>query len=242
MSVSKLMKPPLVSVIIVNYNGKNCLERCLGSVLLTEYPNFEVILVDNASADNSLIIADKLREHEPRLVIIKNTENVVFAEGTSIGIRYALRKDSDYVLLLNNDVIVDRRFLSELVNLAENDEKVGIVGSKIYDYYKRNLTQGAGGYINLWLGKIKTWESGRCRGVRQNFRERLCIRNVSSNQKRGIQENGLLDPYFFFGIEEYDYCIRAKKEGYKIVCVPSSKVWNRVGLVSEKQVDIILGG
>ena len=167
---------PSVAVIILNWNGWEDTVECLESLYQINYPNYQVILVDNASQDDSI---QKIKEYcqgtlKPQstfytyntknkpikttqhteqetemfkgdseeelavgtgLMIIENSENRGFAEGNNVGIRFALKAfDQDYTLLLNNDTVVDENFLTELVDVAEADPKIGVLGSKIYYY------------------------------------------------------------------------------------------------------------
>ena len=89
-----------------------------------------------------------------KLTIIKNEKNYGFAEGNNIGIRYALGKGIDYVLLLNNDTVVDQNFLTELVRVAESEEYSGIIGPKLYFYKNKNRIYSVGGRINFWTSEI----------------------------------------------------------------------------------------
>lgn len=279
---SKQEKYPKIAVILLNWNTWQDTIECLESLYQVNYPNYEVIVVDNNSLDNSIekikeyaqglveinskfvnytsdnkpiLTVEYLREEAERgdraeneeetakvssnrkLVLIKNEKNYGFSGGNNIGIRYALHnKKVKYILLLNNDTVVDPNFLIELVDVMEKESKIGIAGSKIYDYYDNKLIQCKGGYICWWKGKIEEYdfwvrEKQEC----DQISERDFVWATSALIKREVFEKiGLLDPYFFFGIEEYDFCTRAKKAGFKIVYVPTSKVWHKKGASSNK--------
>ena len=107
-------KNPLVSVIILNFNGENYLERCLFSVLATKYPNFEVIFIDNASSDSSVKIVEKTFGNDERLRIFKSSQNIGFSGGNNLGFSYA---KGDYIVFLNNDTIADPNWLTAIVSL-----------------------------------------------------------------------------------------------------------------------------
>ncbi|MCE7698463.1 MAG: glycosyltransferase [Methanobacterium paludis] len=190
---------PRVAVIILNWNGWEDTIECLESLYQINYPNYQVILVDNASTDDSI---QKIKEYcqgtlkpqskfytyqtknkpikiteysteeseafngacktalpktelhpNKNMILIKNTKNYGFAEGNNIGIRYALRSlNQDYTLLLNNDTVVDKNFLTELVKTAESSAEIGVVGPKIY-YYDTNgrtdMASNIGGVVDL---------------------------------------------------------------------------------------------
>src|SRR5512135_3557568 len=124
---------PVVSVIIVNYNGLSHLKECLDSLRGQTFRDFETILVDNASADNS---AAFVKEHYPEVSIIENRENLGYGGGNNAGIRESQGK---YVVLLNNDTKVDPHWLQRLVETAEKDGTIGMCASKILNYYHRDI-------------------------------------------------------------------------------------------------------
>jgi O-antigen biosynthesis protein len=106
-------KSPLISVIILNYNGKKYLQNCISSVLQTTYPNFEVILVDNASTDQSLKTVKEKFAEDPRLKIIENNRNLGFSGGNNIGYNFS---KGEYIAFLNNDTTVTPSWLTHLSN------------------------------------------------------------------------------------------------------------------------------
>ena len=270
-------KQPKTYIVILNWNTWEDTIECLESLYKIDYQNYEVIVIDNSSTDDSIqrikdycegkiTINSKYIKYDPtnkplyveeitnteakknidnerlsmippdrRLILIRNDKNYGFAEGNNIGIRYALQDNAEYILLLNNDTVVDKDFLKELVNVMEKDRKVGIAGSKIYDYYNPKLIQCSGGEINWKIGKIKeyTWiedDKDVDKPIERDF-----VWATSALIRREVFEKvGLLDPYFFFGIEEYDLCARAKKAGFKVVYVPSSKIWHKKGASAKK--------
>jgi GT2 family glycosyltransferase len=159
------------------------------------------------------------------LVMIKNERNFGSAGGYNIAIRYALKEHCpDYILLLNNDVKVDENFLKELVRVAESSPEIGIVGSTIYCYYTPDVIDFAGEDIVLW----------KARGVRYTD-HRVVPREVNKIDgacmliKRNVFDKvGLIDSNFFMYWEDTDFCQRAKKKGYKLVYVPTAKIWHKI--------------
>lgn len=169
-----------------------------------------------------------------RLVLLVNEKNYGYAEGNNIAIRFALKAfDPQYVLLINNDVVVDKQFLAELVKAAERERKIGVVGPKIY--YKAFL--GRNDIINFAGEDIVLWKA---KGIRYGFNEMDKgqydrIKEVDKIdgacmliKKQVFGDVGMFDPVFFMGWEETDFCLRAKKKGYKIIYVPTAKVWHKV--------------
>src|SRR3989338_5442408 len=136
--MGEIMKQPRVSVIILNWNGLDDTIECLESLKKITYPNYEVILVDNASSGDD--VAQLRKKFGKYIKIIQNDKNYGFAEGNNIAIRKVMKENkSKYVLLLNNDTVVDAKFLDELVKTGESDPKVGIVGPIIYNYYTKEI-------------------------------------------------------------------------------------------------------
>ena len=117
------MERPLVSIIIVNYNGKRFLKECLSTVLVSKYPNFEVIFVDNASTDKSLDFVSSVFTNNKFLKIIRNSKNLGFGPANNVGFNHA---KGEYIVFLNNDTSVEPDWLEILVEAMESDETIGL--------------------------------------------------------------------------------------------------------------------
>ena len=218
---------PLVHIVILNWNGKEDTLACLESIHKVSYPNFSVILVDNASHDGTV---ESVRNAFPSVKVITNKENIRFAAGNNVGIEFALRNGARYVLLLNNDTTVDPCFLSELVNAAEYDNRIGIAGAKIYYHADPKRIWFAGGKVNYWKGwtshiGIRELDHGQYEAQREVDYITGCCMLVS---RELIEKIGMLDTSFFIYGEDADWCIRASRAGYRLVYVPSSKIWHKI--------------
>jgi GT2 family glycosyltransferase len=228
---------PKVSIIILNWNGLEDTGECLDSLKKITYTNYEVLVVDNASAgDDVKVLRDRFGDY---VRIIENNRNYGFAEGNNIGMRYVLNRGTDYVLLLNNDTTVAPDFLSEMIQVGESDEEIGVLGPKIYLYDEPNVIWEAGGRINWWLGAIIVFGERR---VDAGQYDKLAERDILSGAVLFIKapllgKISLLDSSFFFGYEDYDFCIRARRAGFKVVYVPRAKVWHKVGKARSKLGD-----
>ena len=133
---------PKVFVITLNWNGKKLLDDCISSLLDMEYPNFEVIMVDNGSTDGSV---EFVRHKYPQVYIIETGSNLGYSGGFNIGLDYAFnKKEAEYVLVINNDVKVDKKVISELVKVAEENEKIGFVTGKVYYFDSPDVLQTVG--------------------------------------------------------------------------------------------------
>lgn len=224
---------PKVSIIILNWNGKEDTIDCLESLKHITYPNYEILLVDNGSTDGSV---ECFRERYPEIEIIENGENLGFAEGNNVGIERAVDDGADYVLPLNNDTIVDSEFIEELIKVAENDPKIGIIGPKIYYYNNPRIINSAGGIINwstgvgknIGIGEIDACQFSDCSDVEYLMGAAMLIKTEL------IREIGGFDKNFFLLLEDTEICVRAQKAGYRTVFCPTSKIYHKEGISGEK--------
>lgn len=219
---------PKVSIIILNWNGFTDTINCLDSLKKITYPNYNIILVDNGSEGNDVEV---LREkYEDYIHIIENGKNLGFAEGNNVGIRYALDKfNPDYILLLNNDTVVDSLFLNELIKAGGSEEDTGLLGPKIYTLGQNNKIQSMGAKIDLWTGR--SFSLGRNKPdylfSSKNNEVDYCSGACLLIKKIVINSIGLLNSEYFLYWEEIDFCFTAKKAGFKIKSIPSSIIWHK---------------
>lgn len=134
--MSNQSRLPFISIIILNFNGKEYVKRCLSSVLKSEYSNFEVIFVDNASTDESLAAVRDAFGNEKRLKIVRNKKNLGFSGGNNVGFEHAV---GNYIVFLNNDTIVEPNWLTSLVNAMLDDPSIGLASSMILQYNGENI-------------------------------------------------------------------------------------------------------
>ncbi len=227
---------PLTSVIVLNYNGERFLGDCLKSVLDTDYPNFEVIVVDNNSKDCSLKVIKGVKPlFEARrvpLVVVKNSENLGFAEGNNVGARFARGK---YIVFLNNDTLVERDWLGELVKILDNDSQVGAAQSKILSLGNNNLIDCAGGFLNPFGLAIERGFMEKDRGQYDKIDDIFYAKGTAAIFRRELFNFfGGFDPDYFLYHEEVDLCWRIRLGGYRIVFVPRSVIYHIGGVFAKK--------
>lgn len=213
---------PQVSVIVVNYNGKIHLERCLRSVLRTDYNNLEIIFVDNGSTDSSVKFVQERFGKDSRMKIIRNQCNLGFSGGNNTGIKKSKGK---YVVFLNNDTEVTHRWLKELVSVAESDPSVGACQSKLLVLGSTNVLDSAGDFVTVHgLSSPRGYlDKDRYTKVEEIFSGRgaaLLVRHDILN------EIGFFDESYFNGYEDVDLCWRIRLRGYKVMFVPGSVVFH----------------
>jgi len=222
---------PKVTVIIPNWNGLDHVLGCLECLLKVDYSKFDVIVVDNKSDDGS---PQAIAERFPRVQIIRNSQNLGFAEGCNIGIVQALRSGSDYVWLLNNDAFVERDTLKALVRTAEMEDNIGMTGSKVHCYDDPNMIWGVGMRIS-WI-RAETYPIGwhqRDEGQFNGCRDVDGLSGCSLLVKRRVcEEVGLMDKDYFLYAEEIEWCVRARQQGFRCIVVPESVVLHKEGASS----------
>lgn len=222
---------PSVAIVIPHCNGKEILLRCLESLQSDGYDDKRVILVDNASTDDSVIEA---RKAFPWLEVLALGRNLGFSGGINAGIRYA---DAEIVVLLNNDTVVSPGWLHPLVQALEHDNRVAAVQPKLRSWFQKELFDyagGAGGEIDRWgypfcWGRIFTTrerDTGQYNQPRNIF---WASGSASAWRKSAVVEAGLLDENFFAHMEEIDLCWRLHLMGYDVRYQPGPEVYHRSG-------------
>jgi len=226
--VSKSRYPP-VALIVLNWNGEKIIKDCLTSLLKTKYPNFRVVVVDNASTDKSVEIIKKHFRYKVDLIV--NKENLGFPKGMNVGIRYVLKKyKPKYVGLLNNDLLFpDKFWLLKIVKAMEKDKRIG-VASPIFifsDGRIQRVGEKLGSNLASIMIKVLT-----ALPEREYTRKPTGIKEVDVFlgaspiiRKDVLEKVGLLDErYSPFLVEEIEYSYRLKAHGYKSVTVCDSEV------------------
>lgn len=219
------MPKPLVSVTVLNYNGKRFLKDCPQSLREQSYPNYEVVLVDNASSDGSVQF---VKENFPEVAIIQNKEPLGFARGNNVGMQHALSKGAKYVALLNNDTVVESNWLEELVKGIESEPNVAFCSSKILWIKDPRFLQGHADYRDIF-GYPVALRTERFHG--SEVFEVFCVPGVSTLVKSEvIRTIGYYDSKLWpGGPEDLDWGWRARLAGYKSVVNPKSVVYHYGG-------------
>ncbi len=221
---------PNVSILLLNFNGKSFLKDCLESVLAQSYQDFEIIFVDNASVDGSL---EYIREtfKSDKLFIQATESNLGFAGGNNFGLKYA---KGSLIVLLNNDTIVEKDWLKNLIETIQSDEKIGIVQSLVYTegipekYYLKN------GTINLFGHNIMEVFEISDNGIGEIIQATGCsliVRKDLLNKTGGL----FLDEYFLYAEDTY-LSLKAKFSGYKIIHNSKSVVHHKGSGTTKNQI------
>ncbi|QAA32020.1 glycosyltransferase family 2 protein [Clostridium manihotivorum] len=221
-----MINEPLVFIVILNFNSYTETLRCLESVLDNDYSNYQVVVVDNNSTDASKEILDN---HSDKFKLLTNSTNLGYANGNNVGIKYALENNADYVCILNNDVEVEKNFLSELINYMNVNENVGIAGPCICDFQERDNVQSMGANINLFTGLAQA--KGKNTSYTSIKEDSLSVDYLGGAcfvaRKEVFKKIGLIPEMYFLFFEETEFCLKAKKAGYKLICLNSSRVYHK---------------
>jgi GT2 family glycosyltransferase len=226
----------LVYIVLLNYNGAGDTVDCIESLKKVTYPNMQVVVVDNASTDESAVILS-IREEQDGFILLRSNENNGFSAGNNIGIRYALENGADYVLLLNNDTVVEPDFLSVAVEASEHDDSVGLTIGKILYYKEPDLIWYGGGELK------QPYNYSIHLGFRENqskpeFNQQRYVTYATGCyfllKRAAIEIVGLMDEDYFLYCEDTDYSIRMIRSGLKMLYCPQSVIYHKVSASTGK--------
>jgi GT2 family glycosyltransferase len=215
--MQECLDTPLISIIIVNYDGLHFLEPCLSSITNQTYKKFEIVFVDNGSSDGS---AGFVREHYPSAKIVETGKNLGFAGGNNAGIRIA---QGEFILTLNNDTIVDPHFLEEIQKPFLRDPRTGMCGSKMV------LPDGRINSTAICISRSgAAWDRGMGEPDHGQYdvAEEIfgpCA-GAALYRRLMLDEIGLFDEDFFLFMEDVDLAFRARLSGWKCMYVPTARV------------------
>lgn len=211
---------PKISIVFPTFGGLKDTKKCLSSIEKLSYPQeaLETIVVDNRSPDETVSFVQK---NFPWVKLLPQKENLGFAKAVNLGIRKA---KGEYLLITNNDVLFEKNYLARLVKHLQQNPRVGVVGGKVYYQKPRDKIDFPGAKFNFYTGLLRPnkkpdltsptdWVPGCNMLVRRSV----------------LDEIGSLDEKFFFYFEDLDFCLRAKKAGYRVVYYPKAVQWHGVG-------------
>jgi len=217
-------KSRVVSVILNTSRREDTL-ACLESITTGGYEPHDIIVLDNASVDGSV---EAIHEAFPRVEVILLTDNLGYAGNNNVGIHAAIEQGADWVLILNEDVIVAPDAIIKMIEVGEQDPKVGVVGPMVYHHGEPDIIQSAGGILDTYWLSIHRGQNKQDVGQYTDPEEVDWISGCAILVKKEvIEEVGALDERFFYYWEETEWCLRAKRAGWKIIHVPGAKIWHK---------------
>jgi GT2 family glycosyltransferase len=228
------MGEPLVYAIVLAWNEKHHTLESLESVLAMDYPNQRIVVVDNGSIDGT---SEDVRARFPNVEIVRVEQNIGIAGGYNLGIHHALAQSAEYILILNNDILVAPDMLTELLRAARQHPDAGLLMPKIYHYYgNQNRIWCAGARWRKFPPGVKmigtdaldspAWESVKAVEFAPSC-ALLIPRQV-------LEKAGVFDPSYFFYQSDWDFSARVRKGGYSILFIPTAKMWHKVSITTQK--------
>jgi len=219
---------PPVSIVIVNFNGREFLQQCLRTLLNTNYPNYDAVVVDNASTDGSADEAEASFGSDSRIKIVRNSENVGHAEGCNIGARMT---EGQYIVFLDSDIEFDaEEWLWELVKVMENDDSVGLAQAKIVLAEDKRCLD----YVCEAVDALGTW-AANYGSKEERLKEKIEILAASSGcsiiRRKVFNQAGGFDGDYFIYDDDTDLSLRVRLMGHRILFVPSAIVIHRGGVL-----------
>ena len=226
-----MRKNSKIYVILLNYNGSEDTIECVKSIVENEKKiEYEIVVVDNKSTDDSV---SKLRQLS-NITFIESNENGGFAKGNNIGIEYSIKQGAEYILLLNNDTVIEKNAISILEDCLDQHKDVGIIGSRIMYFENKNLINYCGGKLN-WLKATTIHEGYKKEYIQQkeNFKYTEFITGCCMLiRKEVIQKIGYLPEEYFMYYEDTDYCMKAQENGFKLAVCTDSVIYHKVSVSS----------
>ena len=217
---------PLVYAVITHWNNLEDTKECLNSLLTSDYPNLQALIVDNGSTNDSPNI---LAGMFPNVFQIRMGENGAITAAYNAGIEYALTHKADYILMLNNDISIDPKMIWNLIKVAEKDPSIGILTPKIYYYDRPEIIWFAGGKRGFDFGSYDTHEGKSDNNNNSTPKEVDYAWACGMLMRRSLLEKmGLFDTRFYLYYDDVDISLRAQNAGYKIWYVPEAKMWHKV--------------
>lgn len=271
---------PRIAIIVLNWNGWADTIECLESIRRSTYREYQIIVVDNGSDDQSveqirkwasgsLPVSSDFFDYDPgskpipvliensyhstgerdvrndgdestknspdKIILIKIQENLGFAGGMNVGLRYVLKMNFDYVLLLNNDVVIKKDTLGNLLDVMRQHPEFPVATPNIYYYHQPDRIWNSGGRLTLTGDKryYHLYKTGKKNFKRITFTTGCAL----LIQTRILNRYGLLTEDFFHGEEDYDFSLRMRKNKVKMMCVTDAVIYHKVGQTSAKLLD-----
>lgn len=209
----------MISVVILNFNGRKYMGPCLDSLSTQTYRDFEVIVVDNGSSDGSM---DYMKANYPWVKMVRNERNLGFAAGTNVGIKHA---QGDYILTLNNDTRADKNFIEHIVKPMAADNKVGMCAPKML------FPDGRINSVGICLSRSgAAWDRGMFEQDMGQYDSKEEVfgpcGGAALYRREMLAEIGLFDEDFFLYMEDVDLAFRARLAGWKCVYAPNARVYH----------------
>ncbi len=217
---------PLIYLVVLNWNGYEDTNECLQSLSKVNYDNFEVLVVDNGSSDDS---PDRIALEYPDIQMVRCEENRGIAAGYNRGIQSALEYEADYIAVMNNDLIFDPDFLTNMLVAAKEYPQCGMVMPKIYYYDAPDIIWSTGGRTRwipsniLLRGRKKKDDAEWEKTTPIDFAPSCCLLLT-----REVCETVAFDEHYFFYYDDWDFCVQVREHDWQIIYTANSHLWHKV--------------
>ena len=223
-----------VAIILVNWNGFDFTQACLNSLRKIDFPDFKVILVDNASKNQE---GSRLKRSFPKIELIENSENIGFAGGNNVGIRFALNQGFSHIMLLNNDTLVEPDFLGEMMRKFHQEPTLGVVQPLILFLNDHKKIWSAGG---KWVPGLSRAITLGDREPLSDYRFKSCALDWATGccmliSRKAIISAGLLNEQYFAYFEDVEWSLRFKKADFGIALAEKAIIYHEAGASSKKR-------
>ena len=216
---------PLVSVVIVNFNGKELLKIILESIKKSTFRNVEILIVDNSSTDGS---QEFIKKNYKNVELIENKENLGYS-GINSGIKYCKGK---YIFFTNNDIYLDKNCIKKLMRALEKNKDVGIASPKVVNYFNKSLKS-----CGTWVSRSFYNGHFKCK---HDFAKEIPYNGIAMIRKSIIGQFGyLFDNDYFIYAEDLDLGLRTRLLGYKVMHIPDAILYHMHGLTSRNQKNYV---
>lgn len=211
----------IVYIILVNYNNTKDTVECISSIIESETINYKIIVVDNASSEGTI---DKVKSFGDKVILIKNQDNLGFAKANNIGIEYALNQGASFIMLLNNDTIVENGAISKMLHIAEK-KQLDILTCKIVYNNKPDKIWYGGGEFTFTRGYGKHYVNNELKEIinEVSFVTGCCILG-----RENVWKNHLLPTEYFMYFEDVDWSIMQNRNGHKLYYTPLAVIKHKV--------------
>lgn len=219
---------PKISVIISNFNGikLNLILSSLDSILKGNYPNFEVIVVDNASSDNSIPLIRRKFGQDKRLKIIENPVNM-YSQGLNLGTKVST---GEYIAFFNNDIEFKDGYFQQIIKTFDKNPKAALVQGKLLYFYDHQIIDSVGETMDIYGNPITIGGGERDLGHYDKLKEILSACGAASVVRRSIlNQVGAIDSDYGIGYEDMDLSLRIRLKGFKVLYCPSALIYHKRG-------------
>lgn len=219
-------KTPPVSAVVLTYNHYDDTRECLESLAKIDYGNLSTVVVDNGSSDGT---PDKVRADFPEVQVIETGSNLGVPWGYNVGFSHALQAGAEYILMLNNDTIVDPAMLQHLLDVGQADSQAGVLAPKVLYYDDPEVIWSAGGRHRAFPpAHIILGQDDPSGAFEKPFHLEYALSCGLLIHRRAFERAGLFDPGYFFFFDDWDFSQRVRAHGLHIIFVPEARMWHKV--------------